>query len=98
MNRKGKGDRIELKAKKELESLGYLVEKPVRTRWNTNKDFFNLFDLIALSKDGIKLIQVKSNYCPKKVRDAIRAFHIPESISKEVWVWKDYKGWRIERL
>lgn len=38
-----------------------------------------------------KLIQVKSNICDKKTRDAIEAFSVDGFIvSKEIWVYKDY--------
>lgn len=45
MSTKSKGDRIERKAKKELEDKGYLVEKKIKSRF-LPKDFFDgRFDL-----------------------------------------------------
>jgi Holliday junction resolvase-like predicted endonuclease len=95
MNKVAKGSRIELMAKKELQANGYRrTTKATRTRFN-KIDILDLFDLIALADDGseIRLIQVKSNKCDKKVIAEIAALKVPDSVRKELWVWHDRAGW-----
>ena len=59
---------LELRAKKELEASGYLVERAVSKAIFTPKgfvarsfDFFNCFDLIAVKENEIRFIQVSSS-------------------------------------
>jgi Holliday junction resolvase len=63
MSKKSIGDYYERRAKKELEQKGFIVFKPVRTKYSTQKDIFNLFDLIAWNpnKGCLYLLQVKKN-------------------------------------
>jgi hypothetical protein len=101
VNTKQKGARREKQAKELLESGGWLVERAkMGSRFEKNKDFFHLFDLIALKKvNGItyhRWIQIKSNRCPKKVREEIKEFsknYLGETDIAEVWIFKDRKGW-----
>jgi len=85
-----KGRRNELRCRKQLEAEGWKCEQPRRTKWNPI-DFYGLYDILAY-KDGMwLLIQVKSNYCPKEVREAIRAFKVDGVVvRKQIWVFKDY--------
>lgn len=101
VNAKAKGDRIERKCKETLEDMGYWVEKPVRTKWS-RKDFFGLFDLIAIGKDTIKFIQVKTNTMKgwnnfaKGCRELLIVEE--ENIDCEMWCWHDNQGWRVKRV
>ena len=59
---------LELRAKKDLEASGYLVERAVSKAIFTPKgfvamsfDFFNCFDLIAVKENEIRFIQVSSS-------------------------------------
>lgn len=106
MNVRAKGARREKQAKEKLETNGWLVERAkMGGRFQKNKDFFHLFDLIAIKKKNNityhKWIQVKSNRCPKKVREQIKEFsdkYLGETDIAEVWIYKDYKGWEIHTL
>ena len=74
------------------ESLGY--QAAMRTAGSHGP-----FDVILLSPLGVRLIQVKR--CKKfsqsgfdKDREKIQELVKPKgSISFEIWVWQDYKGW-----
>jgi len=88
MNRVGKGSRNELKAKKLLENLGYLVEKRMGGRFS--HDFFGLYDLIAISENDMRLVQVKTGAREKpELRRKIKAHKVAGNVTKEVWVFKD---------
>lgn len=89
-----KGRRNEKRAGDKLKELGYRVQRTYRTPYGDN-DFFNIFDIIAISDDHILWVQVKSNRCPKKDKENIKAFKLPPNNKKQVWIWKDYKGWEI---
>ena len=102
INPRAKGRRREKEAKALLEQDGWLVEitKP-GTKFEKNKDFFHLFDLIAIKKSQgntlTKWIQVKSNRCPKKVREEISQFskkYFDARNQAEVWIKKDLKPWK----
>ena len=90
VNTHKKGLRIENKAKKILETEGWLVEQTRWSRWS-QKDFFGLFDLIAINSRGQrKFVQVKTEKVSKKIRNQIGEFaknygNIFESF--EIWVY-----------
>ena len=71
-------------------------------RWKTirhkflNIDFFRLFDVVVANEKEMRLIQVKTGYCPNKVKEEIRNLKLPECCKKEVWMWFDRKGWKKE--
>lgn len=94
MNTKKKGQRTLYKIMKQLRDAGWLVsivERP--TRFNRNKDMFNLFDLVAVKGPYIKFIQAKTNQwgSMKHIKE-FTANHGSEFLSCEVWQWKDYDG------
>lgn len=105
-NKKATGDYYERKVKKELEKQGYIVYKPVRTKWS-EKDVFGLFDLIAyrpgdkgLYNGSLVFIQVKKNKqeFTKEIIKKLSDFlcNIDEIIV--LLSWKDgkkmkYEGW-----
>ena len=97
MNTTAKGSRQEKKCSDYLEQLGYIVWKTYRNKFQ-NLDMFGLFDVVALHPRGcaLRFIQVKSNRCDKKTRDKIKAFKLPKFCHKEIWIWKDRKGWAKE--
>jgi len=109
MNPRKKGNRAEIECKKLLEGMGFSVVRTVAAR-HGDKDFFNAFDLIALSEvpvkfnfvngycclDGI-LVQVRSNRIGPK--DKVKAFkNYPHSFKKCIAVKKDRKGWFFHLL
>ena len=89
-----KGTRIEKRCADELKAEGYLTWKTIRVQYQ-NIDVFGLFDVLGLAEDGshLLMIQCKSNRCDNKLRDKIRALKVPPRIKKEIWIWKDRRGW-----
>jgi hypothetical protein len=64
-------------------------------------DMFGLFDVVGVSPAGhsMKFIQVKTNRVERKVKEAIKAFAMPEYCEKEVWVWKSKDAkWIVHSL
>jgi len=102
INKVAKGNRTELLARKELERLGYLVDKKPRTRF-ISPDLFGVFDLIAILGSTARLIQVKSNRTDfYKARKEIIGWKKEHHIKLPCEVWL-YEGkvmrqtvWRIE--
>ena len=98
MNPAAKGARNEKRCEEALVKEGYAVEKAKRVKFS-RRDFFGLFDCIAINGKRIRLIQVKSNRrADRKTRQAISAFGCPSQCSKEVWTFVDYKGWIKETI
>jgi Holliday junction resolvase len=84
MNAKRKGGRQERKARKVLESAGYLVTKAGGS--------LGLFDLVAENRQGVRHIQVKSNRLPSPVEreDMLSVKNqLPENSTIEIWVYYD---------
>jgi len=99
MNTVKKGSRNEKKCADIFRGKGWAVWKTFRSKF-MNLDMFGLFDVVCLHPGGHKMlfIQVKSNRCDKKTRDAIRAFKMPPHCEKWVWIWHDRKGWTMEQM
>lgn len=89
-----KGQKIEKLAFDLLKNKKYLVWKPVRVKFHS-QDIFGLFDLIALNKKELKLIQVqlkrKRPYKTKKIFSLPK----PQKISYGLWVY-DPKNKKFE--
>jgi hypothetical protein len=84
MNAKRKGTRNEHKAIKILEAAGYHCTRAAGS--------LGIFDIVAVSRQGVRLIQVKTNRppCPAE-RETIELFSgIPGNASKEIWIFRDY--------
>ena len=47
------------------------------------------FDLIAVDRDSIRFIQVKSGYCSPAEREKIRIFECPTVATKEIWIFRN---------
>jgi len=88
MNTVAKGNRIELKAKKILESEGWLVEKPIRTRWGRN-DFFNVADLWAIKGEKYRLVQTSTKYLSSKSKEKKRIW---AKFPYRIEYWRYHKG------
>ena len=99
MNTYAKGRRTEKLAREWWETRGYAVWQAKITRHGSN-DFFGLFDLVALKKGYPNVwIQVKSNRCPKKVRNEIlifcdKYFLVQQNVAC-VMVKPDRKPWKF---
>lgn len=88
VNRKAKGDRLERYVKKKLEECGFIVYKPVRSRFVAQKDIFYLFDLIAYSPHLKELIFIQvsyDKYHAAQIENSIQYKNFsPEQITKKV--------------
>lgn len=87
-HKRKKGQKIEKIAFDVLKKKRFLVWKPVRVRFHS-QDIFGFFDLIALNRKELKLIQVqKDRKRPYKVK---KIFKLPQpgKISYELWVYND---------
>lgn len=94
--------KYEIKAQKELEFQNYIVDnKAGMSRWSQNRDFFNLFDLVAIKEnEPIRWISIKGKQgIPPAHRKAIKDFYLPLGSKKEIWWWgktkKNGTKWRI---
>jgi len=91
INRVAKGKRIVDKAELLLKKQNYQVEKAPHTWYK--KDYFGIFDIIAVNNKQIRLIQITSEV----IRDLsklkkIQGFEVPtRCVTKEIWVWKHKK-------
>lgn len=85
------GNRNEKLAMDELRESGFLCEQKNYSRWQ-GKDFYNLFDILAIGK-STKLIQVKTNKSDfYKARKKIQEFQDTnqiKDISLEVWLRRE---------
>lgn len=82
------GQKIEKIAFDELKRKKFLVWKPARVKFHS-QDIFGLFDIIALNKKELKLIQVqKGRRRPYKTK---KIFNLPQprKISYEIWVYDE---------
>jgi hypothetical protein len=64
-----------------------------------------LFDVIAINKNEVRLVQVKATAIWPETREAIKKFEVPERVFKEIWLRKKYadkndfkKRWHVEVL
>jgi Holliday junction resolvase-like predicted endonuclease len=94
MNKIRKGKYIENKAADALKSQGWqILFKSVFVRFQ-NIDFGGLFDIVAVKGNIYRFIQVKTEKCDKKQRDALRNYykeHANEFINCELWIYKKKK-------
>lgn len=91
--------KFEIKAQKDLEKEGYIVDYKMRPRFpcrHYNVDYFNLFDLMAYKKGKLRMIAIKSQktsgYDVRILREKIEKFKLPKEISKELWSYRKLKG------
>ena len=80
--------KYEVKAQKELEKDGWRVDnKAGMGRWSKNRDFFNLFDLVAVKRGfSIRWISIKGTMgIITKHRKAVEDFWLPSNNVKEIW-------------
>lgn len=87
-----KGYRAEAECRKILENEGYLTIR--------NFLSWGIFDIVAIGKDHVRFIQVKSSKkynklsSYKKDIDNILKFNVPEFATKELWTRIDRHGWK----
>lgn len=95
---KQKGDRRERQAEKFYEQAGYKTEKSQGMRWDRT-DWFGHFDLMAVRKDEMRFVQVKSNGA-RGIEDILRwaKRYLPAGIKLDMIVAHDREGWRLMHL
>lgn len=83
MNAKAKGSRNERCARRMLESQDWTVIRAGAS--------LGLFDLVAFSRAGLRLVQVKTNRKPGRAEsERLAAFdNLPRSTTREVWLFRD---------
>jgi hypothetical protein len=80
--------KYEVKAKKDLEKEGWKVDdKRGMSRWSKNRDFWNLFDLVAIKQgEPMRWISIKGTQgLLKQLKAEIEAFWMPKGNIKELW-------------
>ncbi len=97
MSNYSKGRVYEWKAQKELEAEGYVVVRSSASH--------SPIDLIAVGCGSIKIIQVKSTKGDKVYMNtykedisSLREMKVPDNVTREIWVWRRYKGWTKELI
>ena len=103
MNSRQKGRQSELRAKKDLESEGWLVHlTDMPQKFKKNQDFFGCWDAICVKPGRFKLVQVKTNqWGDLRACQAFNEeyFYNHDFVSCEAWMWDSkLKNWRIRRL
>ena len=88
-----KGARNQRKAKRYYENIGYEVEIVRYNKWEKQKDFFGLWDLICVGKNDVIFVQVKTNQSPDKEwrARANKWGPIGKAVYKEWVTYKDYQ-------
>ena len=91
---RAKGNRVRLKLIRELENQGFECEPVEKTaRWAKNKDFFKLWDVVAIHIDGRqKFLQSKTNVKPNlKPYKEFREKYKKLNVSMEIWIYHNRK-------
>lgn len=81
---KHKGSRAERKVIKTLEAAGYICTKAGGS--------LGVFDVIAIGRTYVRCIQVKcgSARLSPLEREAIELLEVPDNVTKEYWLFRDY--------
>jgi hypothetical protein len=98
MNTVAKGRRIEKLARDKLIKDGWLVEHKSRSMFQS-PDFWELFDIIAIKKNKMRLVQVKSNISGfYTARKEIKKWIAENDITFpcEIWLYLGRGKWRNE--
>jgi Holliday junction resolvase len=91
-NAKAKGSQREHKTIKLLEQKGYACTRAAGSLGD--------WDIVAIPKKSeiwllsdhkVRLVQVKSNKISGKERNKLKSLEYNCEVSKEIWLWKDYK-------
>jgi Holliday junction resolvase len=84
--------KTEVRAKKHLESEGYLAIRAAGSH--------GPFDVIGISPIDIRLVQIKLTHetklpSYKSVVDELAKIQVPANARKELWVWEHRNGWHF---
>lgn len=91
-----KGNKSRLKAIRELEADGWLVDVVEKTsRWCKVKDCFALFDLLCLKPGQVMLLQISTNrpHTHWQLEEFAKKYKA-ENIYFTQWVWIDREGFK----
>ena len=82
MSAKAKGTQREHKTRRRLEAVGYRCTRAAGSMGE--------WDLVAVSRSEVLLVQVKSNAWPGSVEmESMTMFPTPPGVRREVWRWDD---------
>ena len=83
MKAKAKGTRNEHRTMRYLEAIGFACTRAAAS--------LGAWDVVAVSRREVKLIQVKTNrWPPSHEMEQLELFEAPSGVSREVWRWDDY--------
>ena len=88
VNRYRRGVYYERKALHELKSEGAMVVRSARSG--------GYFDIWAVTKNHLKLIQVKSTMTDSdfvNIRKELKKIRVPNFCRVELWIWRNRWGW-----
>lgn len=79
--------KYEIRAKKELEADGWVVDdKRGMSRWSQNRDFFNRWDLVAYKPGKLRYISIKGTQgLIKSHIKELEEFQLPKGCTNELW-------------
>jgi len=86
INRRRRGLKIERLAFEELQMKKFLVWKPPKVKFQS-QDILGLFDLIALNKTELKLIQIQKGRNRPYKTNKILKLPKPKNVCFELWVY-----------
>lgn len=103
MNTRAKGRNAEKEFASILRKQGYLVDLVKgSTKFNKQVDFFGIGDILAINKESLLIVQVKSNTTSgaiKKLKEFKQSFDFPDFVKFQVVVRYDNKNedrrWRV---
>lgn len=96
--------KYEIRAHKELEDDGWIVDYKIRPSGfrnprNYNVDYFSLFDLLAYKNGMVRWIAIKGHGgVPRALRDAIETINMGDANVKEIWTYRKLKGYKKEQV
>jgi len=89
----------ELRAKEILENAGYDVQMaPMPSRYSKQNDLWGLWDLVAVNKNEIRFIQVKSQMIYGEQLEPYQEWICPSNCTKEIWVFEKYTRQPIQKI
>lgn len=91
-----RGRRAEYRAIKDLEAAGYIATRSAGSH--------GIWDIVAINKNGVRLIQVKSDNDECDVKfdcrvalEQMQKLHCPDNVTCEVWGRvHGQKGWLVQ--
>jgi len=94
MSNVSKGAKHEREAVKQLEEQGWIAFKPQKTSRYGTQDIFNMWDIVAIKKNKLRFVQVKTNSTAGflKKLNLWKYDHEIKDVSWELWVRQDLRN------